>query len=133
METHSSPMKDEIKPFLISTGGCLAAVALAFALFWFGPRASEVFGQVQHKDGLTEQLKIGWSIRWLRDENEQELKYQREQHEKKYGANAKFVINPELGNGVMDIYGAIGVGTNRFQIEFGFREDGVVVWRKVEK
>ena len=68
--------------------------------------------------------------RWLNEETASQAKWQWEEHCRKYGS---------LSNNVIYAYGfdtnitvSIGAGTNQHKIEFGFREDGLVVWRKRE-
>lgn len=68
------------------------------------------------------------SIRWLNEETSKQEQFRRKDHAKYYGNKADMVIMPYTFN--TNIVVDIGVGTNRFPIEFGFRDDGVVVWRR---
>jgi hypothetical protein len=43
LNSRLTKMKDNIKGVLVGLSGILSATALAFALFWFGPKASDVF------------------------------------------------------------------------------------------
>ena len=66
--------------------------------------------------------------RWLNDETAKQAEWQWAEHCRKYGSWSNNVIYGWSFN--TNVVVEIGCGTNRQTIEFGFREDGVVVWRK---
>ncbi len=71
---------------------------------------------------------VAMRTRWLNEETAAQAKWQWEEHCRQYGALSNLVIY--LWQFDTNFTVPIGVGTNREAIEFGFREDGVVVWRK---
>jgi hypothetical protein len=66
--------------------------------------------------------------RWLNEESSRQEQWQTAEYRRKYGTNIFVIANWTSYNTNFCV--EVGTGTNRHPIEFGFREDGTVVWRK---
>ena len=66
-------------------------------------------------------------IKWLNEETHRHSQWQWMEWRKYYGKMSNMVIYPHQFNTNVTLELSNGPGTNK--IEFGFRDDGVVVWR----
>lgn len=64
---------------------------------------------------------------WLNEDMAVEADYDLKKHVREYGTNTFYGKHFST-----NFHAQIGSGTNRHDIEFGFRDDGVVVWRRVK-
>lgn len=71
---------------------------------------------------------VSTRTRWLNEDASEYATWHWGEHCRRWGAQSNNVFYGHYFN--TNIAVGIGIGTNRHYIEFGFREDGVVVWRK---
>jgi hypothetical protein len=71
------------------------------------------------------------SVEWMNEANRERQAWHEAEHDKRYGNSSNRQIRVIYSGPTYGTWNfPIGVGTNETRVELGFRNDGVVVWRK---